>query len=174
MKIYGMHGLLEWHGHVHANGVSMKVDFTNGSTTAYGVAPATFITKNKMTQFLMENSKEFKSGRIRLIRSVPLPDEPDDDIVAVPEPTPSAEVAGSGMPDSGEGATGPADSEDSKAEEGFVSNSFAPIKVATKSDAIEWLKEHHPEKEYTAVKLRSKAAFDAACEECGVVFEIAE
>lgn len=168
MKIYGMHGLLEWHGHVHTNGVSMKVDFTNGSTTAYGVAPATFITKDKMTQFLMENSKEFKSGRIRLIRSVPLPDEPDDDIVAVPEPTPSAEVAGSGMPDSDEVVTGPANVTEPTTEGG------APIKVATKSDAIEWLKEHYPEKEYTAVKLRSKAAFDAACEECGVVFEIAE
>ena len=48
------------------------------------------------------------------------------------------------------------------------------IKVATKSDAIEWLKEHYPEKEYTGVKLRSKAAFDAACKECGVVFEITD
>jgi hypothetical protein len=48
------------------------------------------------------------------------------------------------------------------------------VKVASKSDAIEWLKEHYPEKEYTAVKLRSKAAFDAACKECSVLFEIAD
>ncbi len=164
MKIYGMHGLLEWHGHVHANGVSMKVDFTNGSTTAYGVAPATFITKNKMTQFLMENSKEFKSGRIRLIRTVPLPDEPDDCIVV----SAPAEEADSGVPESGANEKSPADVQET------TTPGSAPVKMATKSDAIEWLKEHYPEKEYTAVKLRSKAAFDAACAECGVVFEIAE
>ena len=45
------------------------------------------------------------------------------------------------------------------------------ITVADKSDAIEWLKEHYPEKKYTATALRTKSAFDAACNECGVEFE---
>lgn len=53
----------------------MKLDFTNGSTTAYGVAPATFITKDEITQRIIENSDEFKSGRIKLVRKVELPDE---------------------------------------------------------------------------------------------------
>ena len=44
------------------------------------------------------------------------------------------------------------------------------IKVADKPDAIEYLKERFPEKGYTAVKLRTKTAFDAACKECGVEF----
>lgn len=48
------------------------------------------------------------------------------------------------------------------------------ISVADKSEAIEWLKEYYPDKGYTATKLRSKDAFEAACKECGVVFEIAE
>lgn len=69
-----MNGLLEWHGQVHSKGVRMKVDFTNGTVTAYGVAPATFMTKDALTQHIMENSDEFKSGRIFLVRSVPLPD----------------------------------------------------------------------------------------------------
>lgn len=157
-----MNGLLEWHGIVHSNGIQMKVDFTNGTTTAYGVAPATFITKDTLTQHIMENSDEFKGGRIFLVRSVPLPGEEDDSIIA--EPT----VASAEEPDSNVAEEAPADVTEPTTPDG------APIKVATKSDAIEWLKEHYPEKEYTGVKLRSKAAFDAACAECGVVFEITE
>ncbi len=75
MKTYGIHGLLEWHGTIHSKGLTMKLDFTNGSTTAYGVAPATFITKDEITQRIIENSDEFKSGRIKLVRKVELPDE---------------------------------------------------------------------------------------------------
>jgi len=49
--------------------------------------------------------------------------------------------------------------------------SGAVVKVADKADAVEWLKENHPDKGYTANKLRSEAAFTAACQECGVTFE---
>ena len=45
------------------------------------------------------------------------------------------------------------------------------VKVSDKAAAIEWLKEHNPEAGYTAYKLKSKEAFEAACKECGVVFE---
>ena len=75
LKIYGINGLLEWHGTLNSNGIRMKVDFTNGSTTAYGVAPATFMTKDEVTQNVVENSNEFKSGRIKLLRTVPLEKE---------------------------------------------------------------------------------------------------
>lgn len=74
MKIYGIHGLLEWHGSIHSNGASMHLDFTNGSTTAYGVAPATYMTKNELTQHFIEHSDEFKSGRIKLVRAVEIED----------------------------------------------------------------------------------------------------
>lgn len=70
LKVYGMNGLLEWHGIVTANGVKMKVDFTNGSVTAFGVAPATFATRNELTQFILENSDMYKSGRIRIVQMV--------------------------------------------------------------------------------------------------------
>lgn len=45
------------------------------------------------------------------------------------------------------------------------------VTVADKADAVEWLKENYPDKGYTATKLRTAEAFNAACEECGVVFE---
>lgn len=45
------------------------------------------------------------------------------------------------------------------------------VTVADKADAVEWLKENYPDKGYTATKLRTQEAFNAACEECEVVFE---
>ena len=64
IKTYGIYGLLEWHGVLKAGAVSMRVAFTNGSTTAYGVAPATLITKDELTQFVVEHCEKFKNGTI--------------------------------------------------------------------------------------------------------------
>lgn len=50
-------------------------------------------------------------------------------------------------------------------------NGVQKVEVADKGEAIEWLKEHNPEAGYTAAKLRSKEAFNAACAECKVKFE---
>ena len=44
------------------------------------------------------------------------------------------------------------------------------VNVADKGEAIDWLKEHYPSNGYTAVKLRTKEAFEAACKECNVEF----
>lgn len=173
MKIYGMRGLLEWHGTVHSNGIKMKVDFTNGSVTAYGVAPATFITKDTLTQHIMENSDEFKSGRIRLERTVPLPGEVDERVV---EPT-KTEPNGSGNGNEGSGSGN--DEEDNGSNEGEEDNGSGngnegsgkqKVEVADKAEAIEWLKEYNPGAGYTATKLRLQESFDAACADCNVEF----
>lgn len=174
MKIYGMRGLLEWHGTVHSKGLRMKVDFTNGSVTAFGVAPATFITSDTMTQAIMENSDEFKSGRIRLERTVPLPGEVDERVVDGNE-----NEIGNGEPavDGGEPAldSDATDKVDARSENGgdgepAVDGGVRKVEVTDKSNAIEWLKEHYPEKGYTATKLRTNEAFNAACAECNVEF----
>ena len=44
------------------------------------------------------------------------------------------------------------------------------VEVADKNEAIEYLKEHFSEKNYTATSLRTKTAFDAACAEHGIEF----
>lgn len=170
IKTYGINGLLEWHGTVHANGSTMKVDFTNGSTTAFGVAPATFITKDPMTQFMMENSDEFKGGRIHLVRKVELPGCEEEEAVnnPAPEPTPAPEPQNDFNP-----PAEPAKAQTEPVEETVTDDGKRTVKVADKAEAVEWLKENYPEKEYTSVKLRAKAAFDAACQECGVEFEMA-
>lgn len=87
IKTYGINGLLEWHGIVSSKGIKMKVDFTNGSVTAYGVAPATFTTKDELTQHIIESSDQFKSGRIRIERSQPVPGtEESEPVIAFNEP----------------------------------------------------------------------------------------
>lgn len=160
-----MHGLLEWHGTVHSKGVKMKVDFTNGSVTAYGVAPATFITRDSMTQAIMENSDEFKSGRIRLYKTVPLPGETDERVVAPNEKVNAVPAA-----------SAPDEKEENKEDGVNVKNDAVEnggkqkVAVADKGEAIEWLKERNPEAGYTAAKLRSKEAFDNACAENNVEF----
>ena len=49
-------------------------------------------------------------------------------------------------------------------------NNTLHVEVADKGEAIEWLKEHNPEAGYTAAKLRSKDAFNAACADNNVEF----
>ena len=79
-KVYGIYGLLEWHGTVESNGVRMKVDFTNGTVTAFGTAPATFATENPVTQHFIENSDQFKKGRIRIYQVLPLPGQGENNV----------------------------------------------------------------------------------------------
>lgn len=156
IKTYGINGLLEWHGVVHSGGIKMKVDFTNGSVTAYGVAPATFITKHELTQHIIENSEEFKSGRIRLVSKNELPNEVSV-IEAETEPVDEAPAAQEEVAESNEAP---------------VENGVQKVSVSDKSEAVEWLKEHYPEKEYNGFKLRGKEAFASACKECNVEFDI--
>ena len=153
-KTYGINGLLEWHGCVHSNGVKMRVDFINGSVTAYGVAPATFRTKNELTQHIIENSDEFKSGRIKLVSKSELPEE------AIKANSERLAVADKRSV------------EEPKKEEAVKSASVEKIKVSSKTEAIEWLKDKYPNKGYNGFTLKGNAAFEAACKENNVEFDI--
>lgn len=156
IKTYGIFGLLEWHGILKAGGVSMKVSFTNGSTTAYGVSPATFITKDELTQFVIEHSEKFKRGVIKLISQKPLAEA---EVKAAQKAAPAENVA-----------EAPAPAHEAEAEAKSDEDGTTVITVSSKSDAVEYLKEHFKEKAYTSVKLRTKEAFETACKECGVRF----
>lgn len=68
-KKYGIDGLMEYQGCFHAGKTEINVHFKGGMLTAYGVTPATFSTDNKLIQFVIENSREFKGGRIKLIEA---------------------------------------------------------------------------------------------------------
>lgn len=138
---------------------SATIHFKGGSVIDYVQMPARYATSNALEQAIIENSVQFKTGRITLIPGMTI--EVPDDAAArarkmrnkkvVPVAVDGSDVQG--VPQTEDGET------------------VQHVTVVDKADAVEWLKEHYPDKGYTATKLRTAEAFNAACEECGVVFE---
>lgn len=197
-KTYGVSGLMDWTTQIKAGKGSVSVHFTGGALTAYGVTPAKYSTSNPFFQSVIENSKQFKTGRIELLGTMEVPDDaatkarkarmaakaaekpakdeqspvtetpvPETPAPVVKEPvtptTPAEETPAEAEQPTGEtqDETLQGDGEDADG---------GKIKVADKNEAIEYLKEHFAEKNYTATSLRTKTAFEAACKECGVEF----
>ena len=157
----------------------MNVSFTGGTASPSGAQPAYFMTKDPIVQFVIENSKEYKNGFIILVMSQDIAGEHPR--MAIPKPKPAPVVDAPKEP-----AVAPAPTDETTttvqveqpaetgaADEGADGGDDADggkIKVADKNEAIEYLKEHFAEKNYTATSLRTKTAFEAACNECGVEF----
>lgn len=198
-KTYGVSGLMDWTTQIKAGKGSVSVHFTGGALTAYGVTPAKYSTSNPFFQSVIENSDQFKSGRIELLGTMEVPDDaatkarkarmaakaaekPANEVQSPVTETPVPETP---APVVEEPVTPITPVEERAAEEGQPigetqdetlqsdgdDTDGGKIKVADKPDAIEYLKERFPEKGYTAVKLRTKTAFEAACKECGVEFD---
>lgn len=197
-KTYGVSGLMDWTTQIKAGKGSVSVHFTGGALTAYGVTPAKYSTSNPFFQSVIENSKQFKSGRIELLGTMEVPDDaatkarkarmaakaaekPAKDEQSPVTETPVPETP---APVVKEPVTPTTLAEETPAEEvqptgetqdetlqGDGDDAYGgKIKVADKNEAIEYLKEHFAEKNYTATSLRTKTAFEAACKECGVEF----
>lgn len=196
-KTYGVSGLMDWTTQIKAGKGSVSVHFTGGALTAYGVTPAKYSTSNPFFQSVIENSKQFKSGRIELLGTMEVPDDaatkarkarmaakaaekPAKDeqspVTETPVPETPAPVVKEPVTPTVPVEETPAEAEqpaDEAQDETLLEASEDAdnvFKVADKPDAIEYLKEKFPEKGYTAVKLRTKTAFEAACKECGVEF----
>lgn len=179
VKTYGVPGLTEWHGKLKAGSIEVSASFVGGTASPSGAQPAYFMTKDPIVQFVIEHSKEYKSGFIILVMSQDVAGEHPR--MAVPKPAPVPETP---APVVKEPVTPTVPVEETPAEAEQPTDETqddtlqgdgedadgGKIKVADKSDAIEYLKEKFPEKGYTAVKLRTKTAFEAACKECGVEF----
>ena len=185
-KTYGVSGLMDWTTQIKAGKGSVSVHFTGGALTAYGVTPAKYSTSNPFFQSVIENSNQFKSGRIELLGTMEVP---DDAATKARKARMAAKAAEKPANELQSPVTPITPVEESPVEEGQPIGETQDetqdetlqgdgdytdgrkIKVADKSDAIEYLKERFPEKGYTAVKLRTKTAFEAACKECGVEFD---
>lgn len=72
---YGVSGMMEYQAVIKVGRNDMKVLFTDGSVSAMGVNPATFTTENFMVQHAIENSTEFKRGRIKVVNTIELDEE---------------------------------------------------------------------------------------------------
>lgn len=69
VKTYGVPGLTEWHGKLRAGSVEVAVSFKGGTSSPSGAQPAYFMTKDPIVQFVIENSKEYKSGFVITVMS---------------------------------------------------------------------------------------------------------
>ena len=197
-KTYGVSGLMDWTTQIKAGKGSVSVHFTGGALTAYGVTPAKYSTSNPFFQSVIENSKQFKSGRIELLGTMEVPDDaatkarkarmaakaaeksakdeqsPVTETPVLETPAPVAEetvtptTPAEETPAEAEQPTG--ETQDETLQGDGEDADGGKIKVADKNEAIEYLKEHFAEKNYTATSLRTKTAFEAACKECGVEF----
>ena len=197
-KTYGVSGLMDWTTQIKAGKGSVSVHFTGGALTAYGVTPAKYSTSNPFFQSVIENSKQFKSGRIELLGTMEVPDDaatkarkarmaakaaekPAKDeqspVTETPVPETPAPVAEETVTPTTPAEEPPAEetqptgeTQDETLQGDGEDADGGKIKVADKNEAIEYLKEHFAEKNYTATSLRTKTAFEAACKECGVEF----
>lgn len=197
-KTYGVSGLMDWTTQIKAGKGSVSVHFTGGALTAYGVTPAKYSTSNPFFQSVIENSKQFKSGRIELLGTMEVPDDaatkarkarmaakaaekPAKDeqspVTETPVPETPAPVAEETVTPTTPAEETPAEevqptgeTQDETLQGDGEDADGGKIKVADKNEAIEYLKEHFAEKNYTATSLRTKTAFEVACKECGVEF----
>lgn len=197
-KTYGVSGLMDWTTQIKAGKGSVSVHFTGGALTAYGVTPAKYSTSNPFFQSVIENSKQFKSGRIELLGTMEVPDDaatkarkarmaakvaekPAKDeqspVTETPVPETPAPVAEETVTPTtpaeeplAEEVQPTGEKQDETLQDDGEDADGGKIKVADKNEAIEYLKEHFAEKNYTATSLRTKTAFEAACKECGVEF----
>ena len=69
---YGVSGMMEYQAVIKVGRNNMKVNFSDGSVSAMGVNPATFTTENFMVQHAIENSSDYKRGRIKTVNVIEL------------------------------------------------------------------------------------------------------
>lgn len=66
-KTYVAPGLREFRLMLASDGVTVTVCFAGGRSTGYAVRPASFTTSDGCLQHLIEKSREFASGKIKLL-----------------------------------------------------------------------------------------------------------
>lgn len=72
---YGVYGMMEYQTIIKIGRATLKVLFTDGSMTAIGQNPAKYTTSDFLVQRAIENSSEFKKGRIQVVGTIELDEE---------------------------------------------------------------------------------------------------
>ncbi len=87
---YGAPRLVDWVAQIKAGAATVRVHFTGGALTSYGVTPAEYTTANPFIQKVIEQSTYFKEGRITLLRKTAMPDVAKPTKATKPKPKASA------------------------------------------------------------------------------------
>lgn len=72
---YGVYGMMEYQAIIKIGRATLKVMFTDGSITAMGQNPAQYTTSDFIVQHAIENSSDFKKGRIHVVNIIELDEE---------------------------------------------------------------------------------------------------
>lgn len=72
---YGVYGMMEYQTIIKIGRATLKVLFTDGSMTAIGQNPAKYTTSDFLVQRAIENSSEFKKGRIQVVDTIELDED---------------------------------------------------------------------------------------------------
>lgn len=72
---YGVFGMMEYQSIIKIGRATLKVLFTDGSITSLGQTPAHYTTSDFLVQHAIENSRDFKRGRIRVVNAIELDEE---------------------------------------------------------------------------------------------------
>ena len=66
LKTYAARGLLDWQFALNVSGAIIRICFCGGSMGSNGVLPAKYTTDNEAIQKIIENTEQFKRGKIFL------------------------------------------------------------------------------------------------------------
>lgn len=72
---YGVYGMMEYQAIIKIGRATLKVLFTDGSMTSIGENPAKYTTSDFLTQHAIENSSDFKRGRIQVVNTIELDED---------------------------------------------------------------------------------------------------
>lgn len=72
---YGVYGMMEYQAIIKIGRATLKVLFTDGSMTSIGQNPAKYTTSDFLTQHAIENSSDFKRGRIQVVKTIELDED---------------------------------------------------------------------------------------------------
>lgn len=72
---YGVNGMMEYQAIIKIGRATLKVMFTDGSMTSIGQNPAKYTTSDFLVQHAIENSSDFKRGRITVVNTIELDEE---------------------------------------------------------------------------------------------------
>lgn len=72
---YGVYGMMEYQTIIKIGRATLKVLFTDGSMTTIGQNPAKYTTSDFLVQRAIENSSEFKKGRIQVVDTIELDED---------------------------------------------------------------------------------------------------
>lgn len=162
---YGAPRLVDWVAQIKVGAASVRVHFTGGALTSYGVTPAEFTTSNPFVQKVIEGSSYFKEGRIIKLRCA----EIEEPVKPAPKPTPKpkAQVAPAPQPKTEAPVEAEAEAGADEADGAEGEADMKKVEVTCLPDAQAYLQEKYGVASY---KVRSCETAQRIAGEHGFVF----